>query len=340
MTRPRIRRTNAQLAEIDEAIIEVVRENAPITLRGVFYRVLSMQLVDKESGYGVISRQLLKLRRSGDVDYGDITDGTRWVVRPNAFRNLNSMLRKGSFGYTLDLWQDLDCVVWLFTEKDAMVGTVTPVTEEWCIPVGVVRGYSSDTLIYNTALDIVDENHEDDDDALKPVYIYQLGDHDPSGMDAWRSFQQKIQEFAPGANVHFERLAITCDQIQTYALPDGVVNPKDPRTKGWYRQRNGSYVCPNCGVGTVQVDALPPTVMRDMVLKAVHRHATDENLAETQRLAAEEAEFLRDVAAARKVHLTAPRYSRAYKNLAGRAVTTRGYEKSGWTSAPTNLIRL
>ena len=72
----RYRRTNAELDAIDAAIIAAVDQDRPVTLRGVFYRVVSMNAVDKtEQGYLVIQRQLLKLRRAHIVRYADITDG-------------------------------------------------------------------------------------------------------------------------------------------------------------------------------------------------------------------------------------------------------------------------
>ena len=49
--------------------------------------------------------------------------------------------------------------------------------------------------------------------ADKPVYVYQLGDHDPSGVGAWTDFQRKVTDFAPDAEVTFRRLAVTPGQI-------------------------------------------------------------------------------------------------------------------------------
>lgn len=59
----RKRRTNVELAQVDAAIVAAVEADAPVTLRGVFYRVVSAGAVPKtEKGYQLISRQLLKLR--------------------------------------------------------------------------------------------------------------------------------------------------------------------------------------------------------------------------------------------------------------------------------------
>ncbi len=48
----RHRRTNAELAQIDAAILEVAEAENPVTVRGLFYRVMSLGLVPKtERGY-------------------------------------------------------------------------------------------------------------------------------------------------------------------------------------------------------------------------------------------------------------------------------------------------
>jgi hypothetical protein len=89
----RRRRTKAELAIVDDAIAAAIAADAPVTLRGVYYRVVSAGAVEKtEKGYDLIGRQLLKLRRSGRVSYSDITDGTRWITRPSTWTGLDQML--------------------------------------------------------------------------------------------------------------------------------------------------------------------------------------------------------------------------------------------------------
>ncbi len=46
-TAKRARRTNAELATLDELIIEVVEQAWPVSVRGVYYRVVSAGGVEK-----------------------------------------------------------------------------------------------------------------------------------------------------------------------------------------------------------------------------------------------------------------------------------------------------
>ncbi len=79
----RYRRTKSELAKIDAAIFDIAEEEQPVTVRGLFYRVMSRGLVPKsENGYAVVQRQALKLRRAGELPYGWITDGSRLRLKP------------------------------------------------------------------------------------------------------------------------------------------------------------------------------------------------------------------------------------------------------------------
>jgi hypothetical protein len=57
------------------------------------------------------------------------------------------------------------------------------------------------------------------------VFLYQLGDHDPSGVDAWRAFTEEVTGFVAERYgdaedwLHFERLAVTPAQITEMRLP-------------------------------------------------------------------------------------------------------------------------
>ena len=259
----RRRRTNAQLEAIDEAIIAAVTEENPVTLRGVYYRVVSAGAVEKtEAGYRLVGRQLLKLRRAGTIPYSWITDGTRWVTRPRTWTDVDEMLEEVTSSYRRELWHNQRAEVHIFTEKDAISGVVLPITSRWHVPLGVLRGYASESFAHSVAETIRATQ--------KTVYIYQLGDHDPSGLDAWRDFRDKvigflgdIPEYDEFGNmrevVHFERLAVTPEQIREMNLPTRPTKPRDARSKRF----DG---------GSVEVDAIPPNVLRQLVEDAIKQH--------------------------------------------------------------------
>lgn len=273
----RRRRSDSELAEVDEAIIAAVRQEYPVTLRGVYYRVVSAGAVEKtELGYRLVMRQLLKLRRTGAVPYHWITDGTRWITAPPSWRDVDQMLSDAADSYRRQLWRDQNAEVHIFTEKDAISGVILPVTDRWIVPLGVLRGYASESFAYNVAQAI---RHTG-----KPTYVYQLGDHDPSGLGAWRDFQDKVTGFlgdAAGRLIGaFERLSVTPEQIEQWQLPTRPTKATDSRARKFAGE-------------SVEVDSISPRRLRELVEAAIVQHIDPHALRITEVAENSEREFLR-----------------------------------------------
>jgi hypothetical protein len=294
----RRRRTTAQLDEVDDAIVAAVEEDSPVTLRGVYYRTVSAGAVEKtEAGYRLVGRQLLKLRRDGVVPYSDITDGTRWISKPDTWTSVDKMLEDAASSYRKALWHEQDVDVHIFTEKDAISGVIMPVTEKWDVPLGVLRGYASESFTHSVAQAIMSSSKRE-------VYIYQLGDHDPSGVDAWRAFREGVVGFLPtldtliddmfeifgvsggtrsgddldrltytflGGRHHpektrtvtFGRLAVTPAQIEEWELPTRPTKKSDTRAKNFDGE-------------SVEVDAIRATQLRELLEDAITSHIDGE----------------------------------------------------------------
>ena len=277
------RRTGVELAELDTAIIAAATTEHPVTLRGIYYRVVSAGAIDKtELGYRAVGRRLLALRRNGRVPYHWITDGTRWITKPDSWSDLDQMLDDAAASYRRALWRDQSAEVHVFTEKDAISGVILPETARWDVPLGVLRGYASESFAHNVA-EAIHAVHA----AGRTTFVYQLGDHDPSGLDAWRDFRRKVVEFlremvngrhlidltdedggedlTSSRIVNFERLAVTEDQIQEYGLPTRPTKRTDSRAKGFRGE-------------SVEVDAIPPRILRGLVSDAIVQHIDPEAL--------------------------------------------------------------
>lgn len=271
----RRRRSNAELDDIDNAIIRAVERDHPVSLRGVYYRVVSIGAVEKtEAAYRVVGRQLLKLRRRGLIPYHHITDGTRWVVRPRTFGSLDEMLESAAASYRRAIWDDQEADVHVFTEKDAITGVIEPVTREWDVPLGVLRGYCSESFAAEMGEAI---NWHDG-----PVFVYNLGDHDPSGVDCWRDFRSKVTSFAPSADLTFERLAVTPEQIERLRLPTRPTKRSDSRSASFDGE-------------SVEVDAIPPGVLRQIVRDAIEQHVDQRRLELTRSVEQSERSVLQEI---------------------------------------------
>ncbi|HZM77579.1 MAG TPA: hypothetical protein VFC19_17820 [Candidatus Limnocylindrales bacterium] len=284
------RRNQAAIDELDHAIITAVLMEAPVTVRGVFYRVVSAGAVDKtELGYRAVGRRLLALRRSGRVDYSHITDGHRAVFTPRTWSNVEAMLADAAVSYRRALWHDSSVNVLVYTEKDAITGVLRPITDAWDVPLGVMRGYCSESFAWSVARGIADSGKE-------MTYVYQFGDHDPSGVGAWEDLQHKVNAFLdewyliPDRVMTFERLAVTPEQIEYLELPTRPTKRTDTRSRGF-------------GGESVEVDAIPAELLRELAKEAITSHIDPERLRITEE--AERSE--REVLLAMKNQLVEPR---------------------------------
>ncbi|CAI7979449.1 conserved hypothetical protein [Frankia sp. Hr75.2] len=268
----RQRRNSAQLDALDAAIVQVVTEDAPLTLRGVYYRVLSLGAVEKsENDYRAIGRELLKLRRTGVIPYTSITDGTRWIMKPTSWDSLGEMLDDAAASYRRALWHDQPAHVEVYAEKDAIAGILHDVTARWDVPLGVLRGYASESFTWNVAEAIKAQG--------KAAYVYHFGDHDPSGVNQFEVFAERVRGFAPDADITFVRAAVTPEQIEQWALPTRPTKQSDTRARNFTGE-------------SVEIDAVRSPVLRDLVERSITQHIDPYRLAAIREVEASERDLL------------------------------------------------
>jgi hypothetical protein len=115
----------------------------------------------------------------------------------------------------------------------------------------VTRGYPLITYLYGAAEAIAN--------CGKPAYIYYFGDHDPSGIDIPRKVEAGLREFAPFADIHFQRVAVLPEQIEELQLPTRPTKKTDSRSKTFEGE-------------SVEVDAIPPAQLRSLARRCIERH--------------------------------------------------------------------
>jgi hypothetical protein len=248
----RHRSTRAEIEHRREALRAIVSEMRPMTVRQVFYQASVRGIVEKsEAGYNKVQTDLVLMRRAGELPYGWIADNTRWQRRPRTFDSVEQALQETARLYRKALWADADCYVEVWLEKDALAGVVYPVTDSFDVSLMVARGYASLSFLHGAAEYIAELE--------VPVYIYHLGDFDPSGVNAGEKIEETLRELAPDAEIHFDRLAVTPTQIEAWRLPTRPTKTSDSRSKGF-------------GEISVELDAIEPGLLRTIVNTAVERH--------------------------------------------------------------------
>jgi hypothetical protein len=191
------------------------------------------------------------MRRSGDLPYYYLADSTRWQRKPRTFNGIEEAFQHTAQFYRKSLWADAGSYVEVWLEKDALAGVVHPVTSMFDVPLMVARGYASLSFLYSAAEAI--------NDLDVPAYIYHLGDFDPSGVNAGEKIEETLREMAPDADISFERIAVTLEQIEEWNLPTRPTKTSDTRAKGF-------------GEVSVELDAIDPNQLRELVQAAIEEH--------------------------------------------------------------------
>lgn len=256
----RRRRSKADIAAIRDGLREIVLTDAPMTVRQVFYRAVAAGLIDKTEGEynNTVVRLLRDMRLDGDLPFSAIADNTRWIRRPRSFSGLEEAVMHTARFYRRKLWDGQDERLEIWTEKDALAGVMVDITDRWDVPLMVCRGYVSWSFVHQ----VVETYREDG----RPWWLYYFGDHDPSGLDIQRDLERKVREMAPDADVHFIRAAVLPNQIESWRLPHRPTKGSDSRAAGFPGD-------------SVDVDAIPPNRLRQLVEDCIQFHIDPDQLA-------------------------------------------------------------
>jgi len=175
--------------------------------------------------------------------------------------------------YRRDFWHSQNVYIEIWVEKDALRSVFAPITRKYDVPLMVAKGYSSLTFLHEAA-----ENIKHNQGKGKRVFIYQFGDHDPSGVNAGEKIREALSILCDG--ITYERVALTPSQIAKFNLPTRPTKNTDTRAKGF----NDEQSC--------ELDALPPDILRELITNCIERHIDPNALSRHNNIEAVELETL------------------------------------------------
>jgi hypothetical protein len=271
------RRTKSAISELRETIFEAVQQDKPMTVRQVFYRLVTMGAISKtEAEYKTtVVRLLGDMRRDGQLPYRWIADNTRWVRQANTHDSIQDALEWGAKNYRRSLWSQVPAYVEIWLEKEALAGVLYDVTDEWDVPLYVTRGYPSLSFLHTSGESIRGSEY--------PTYLYYFGDLDPSGVDIPRVVERGIRGFSKGAEIHFEIVAVTREQVEEWELPTRPTKQTDSRARNFEGE-------------SVEVDAIPPEMLRGLCRSVIENHLPKEERARVLEIEAAERDSFKEVA--------------------------------------------
>jgi hypothetical protein len=277
----RQRRTKADMATIRAAIADVVEADPPMTVRQVFYQLVTRGVIEKteEEYQRTVIRLLTDMRLYGTIPFNYIVDESRRVRITQTFDNIaDAVEHTVQFYRRSALAQSYDYVeIWL--EKDALAGAVWDIAGEFDVPLMVSRGMPSLTFLYSSACEIKRAANYG-----KQTYIYQFGDHDPSGVLIPQTIERRLGELC-------EQLDCNPPIVQRVALTEAMIDEYDLPTRP--TKRSGNSHAANFEGDSVELDALPPSALRDLVRAVIELHVSPEETGALRAAEDSERELLR-----------------------------------------------
>ena len=272
---PKPRRTRAELDALDCRILVILQGDHPQSVRHTFYRLVSEGAVPKtDPGYRAVVRRCTELRRAGRMPYRYLTDATRRGYHVTTFDGAGDLIGRFAGLYRVNVWQDADCHVEVWTESRSIAGVV----EDDCRALGVslypCGGFASLSLAYQAAEGI---RHAA---GGRPVRIVYVGDYDPAGVLIDRSVIRELRGHLPNLDIEPVRIAITAEQAA------GL--PSMPRKGGDKRRPEIA--------STVEAEAMPAGELRAMLRATVESFMPAGALVASRAVEESEREGLRALA--------------------------------------------
>ena len=245
----------SSLEVIDQAndIIQAyLADDYTLTVRQLYYQFVARDLIPNNMrSYKRIASIINDARLAGHIDWSAIEDRTR-NIRTHAFwEDPSDILRSASHWYEVDMWEHQTVRPEVWIEKDALVGVIERVCNEWHIPYFACRGYASQSELWSAGRRL----RQNIRGGQRPLILH-LGDHDPSGMDMTRDNRDRLAMFAESNGFDLKRVALNFDQIDKYDPPPNPAKLSDSRASGYISE---------FGSSSWELDALSPDVINDII---------------------------------------------------------------------------
>jgi len=231
-------------------IREYQADGFDLTLRQLYYQMVARDLIpNTQREYKRIGSIINDARMAGLVDWYAIVDRTRTLRRNSHWSHPASILDSCAASYLQDKWKTQPSRVEVWIEKDALVGVIAEICEDYDVPYFSCRGYTSQSSMWSAG-------HQRFKSRGQNTIILHLGDHDPSGIDMTRDIDDRLEVFAGDGVVDVRRIALNMDQVDEYGPPPNPAKVTDSRAAGYIAEY---------GHDSWELDALEPRVIVDLI---------------------------------------------------------------------------
>ena len=279
--------TPLQLKKADDVmdVVDELTPDWPLTLRQIYYRLVAKGLIENsKSQYNMLSKLVKWMRIDEKLPWKVLEDATRRVTGKKGFENLQDFIDQETdgflWGYTRCLVQGQDKYIEVWVEKNALFRIFYNVVYPYCIRTVVCRGYQSVTFIADFYSRVGNALMK----GQSPVVLY-FGDLDPSGVQMLEATIETLEDELDLYGVEFKRIGLNPEHITEYSIPSDptAIKTTDPRYRK-YVERYGHIA--------VELDALHPNDLKDMIRKAIEAEIDMDAFEEQREIEFEDEEKL------------------------------------------------
>jgi hypothetical protein len=274
------RRRREDVDAVRSAIISILNADHPQTVRQVFYQLVTRGIIEKSEGeyQQTVIRLLSEMRLGGQVRWDWIIDESRRTRTTRTFHNVADAVQDMARYYRRSALRECDAYIEIWSEKEALSGIIWDAASEYDVPVVVSKGVPSLTQVYASFRNIKRAAA-----VGKQSYLYQFGDHDPTGCLIPRVIKSRLNEFCAEQDCPppiVKRAALTESQVSHFRLPTRPT------------KRDGNRHANDFSGDSVELDALPSSELRSLVMDCIKQHISDSDLRILRAAEQSEREFL------------------------------------------------
>lgn len=246
-------KNEAVILQANDIIADYQRQGFTLTLRQLYYQFVARALIPNTmQSYKRLGQIVNDGRMAGLIDWEAIEDRTRNVQSKPTWSDPEAIIDACAAQFRVNRWADQPAHVEVWIEKEALVGVIEPVCNEFFVPFFACRGYTSQSEQWRAGRRLRRMHRNG-----KRVVVLHLGDHDPSGLDMTRDNDERLALFAGAEDiVEIRRLALNMDQVRQYRPPPNPAKETDSRFAD-YIKRHGDQ--------SWELDALDPTVIDRLI---------------------------------------------------------------------------
>jgi hypothetical protein len=289
--RARISHSKRPMLAAAVAVIDQYAAYWPLTLRQIHYRLLTRKVlrnvthqnslyVNSEACYKDLSDLLTRARLLGEVPWQAMHDPTRprtrWAVWPEPGAYLREQCDRFLAGYRRDLLHSQPAFVELVVEKLAAFDIAERPAAEFCVPVGVGKGYSSVTCLDETAARFRASGKD-------RFTLLIAGDLDPEGENICETWAKCLRDEHDVCNLTTVKVGVNPEHVQQYNLARLPMKAGSSRAKG-FAARHGRNV--------YELESFEPDQLQAIIQDTIRGVLDLDRFAEERRREAEDARHM------------------------------------------------